>query len=330
MTVHYRGKLDDLARLEELEDRLVEVAIAAGGYARILRSAAGTDPSRVVRGAILELDGLETASFLVAPDGWLVPLVEIDDAAEGRTRGPRWLSVKTQHGPLEGHVVLVETLAKLEGRFVSNLEVADEGDYWERRDLVRLLRRRGERATSERCAGIARVIEKVHRAFALDDAPGPWDTGGSWETFAGVLDELGLTDLPDADDDEGLPFVGELPPEEHEHPLVARVTALGMRLFGVARSAVPGDALDAAARGAAELMGGTVQALSELEDPLEGSRLFQLGRALRGAADADLGIRAARAAGLLDEWTARQLRAEFDAIGRELQVVLRVVRERLS
>src|SRR5271170_4233710 len=120
MTVRYRGRLDDLARLEELEDRLVEVAIVAGGYARIWRSVSRTDPGRIVRGVILDLSpGLESASFLVSPEGWLVPLTGIDDAVEGRSQGARWLAVKTQHGVLEGHVILVEVLAKLRERYVS-------------------------------------------------------------------------------------------------------------------------------------------------------------------------------------------------------------------
>jgi hypothetical protein len=43
--------------------------------------------------------------------------------------------VKTQFGPVEGHVALVEMLAGIKKEFAPDLEVMDEGEYWERRDL---------------------------------------------------------------------------------------------------------------------------------------------------------------------------------------------------
>ena len=46
-----------------------------------------------------------------------------------------WCFVKTQFGTLEGHVALVEMFAALKAEFFPDLEVRDEGDYWETRDV---------------------------------------------------------------------------------------------------------------------------------------------------------------------------------------------------
>jgi hypothetical protein len=142
LTIHYRGRLADLARIEDFEDRLLDLALEVGGLAQIWRSQADGSP-RMVRGILLHLvPGLETTSLLVSPEGWLIGLTDIEDAERGLLTGPPWCSVKTQFGPLEGHVALVEMLAVLRDEFLAELEVSDEGGYWETRDLAELARRK--------------------------------------------------------------------------------------------------------------------------------------------------------------------------------------------
>jgi hypothetical protein len=144
VTIHYRGRLADLTRVEDFEDRLLDLALEIGGLGQIWRSHADDQPERMVRGVILNLaPGQESTSLLVSPEGWLIGLVDIEDAEQGRLTEPPWCFVKTQFGPLEGHVALVEVLAALRREFVPDLEVSDEGGYWETHDLAELARRRG-------------------------------------------------------------------------------------------------------------------------------------------------------------------------------------------
>ncbi len=143
ITIAYRGRLADLTRIEDFEDRLLDLALEVGGQAQIWRSFADKDPRRVVRGAILNLaPGLESTSLLVAPEGWLIGLTDIKEAELGRLAEAPWCLTKTQFGPIEGHVALVEMLAALGREFLTDLEVSDEGGYWETRDLAELARRR--------------------------------------------------------------------------------------------------------------------------------------------------------------------------------------------
>lgn len=143
VTVAYRGRLADLSRIEDFEDRLLDLALEIGGLGQIWRSQADDNPERMVRGVILDLaPGHESASLLLSPEGWLIGLIDIEDAELGRLKEPPWCFVKTQFGPVEGHVALVEMFAALKREFLPDLEVSDDSGYWETRDLADLVRKR--------------------------------------------------------------------------------------------------------------------------------------------------------------------------------------------
>ena len=143
VTIAYRGRLADLARIEDFEDRLVDFALEMGGLVQIWRTWADDNSRRMVRGVIIDLaPGHESMSLLVSPEGWLIGLTDIEDAEKGRLKEPPWCFTKTQFGPVEGHVVLVEMLAALKREFLPDLEVSDEGGYWETHDLAQLVQKR--------------------------------------------------------------------------------------------------------------------------------------------------------------------------------------------
>jgi hypothetical protein len=143
VTIHYRGRIADLTRIEDFEDRLVDFALEIGGLARIWRTWPDDNPARMVRGVILDLSpGHESTSLLLSPEGWLIGLIEIEDAENGRLEEPPWCFVKTQFGAVEGHVALVEIFTALKREFMPDLEVSDEGGYWETRNLAELVRKR--------------------------------------------------------------------------------------------------------------------------------------------------------------------------------------------
>ena len=84
VTISYRGSLADLDRIEDFEDRVLDLALELGGQATIWRTAADDNPRRVVRGVMLNLfPGQETTSLLLSPEGWLINLVEIEEAEKG-------------------------------------------------------------------------------------------------------------------------------------------------------------------------------------------------------------------------------------------------------
>lgn len=141
VTIHYRGTVNDVSQVELMEDRLLDLVFSLGGQATIWRSFADHDPSRVVRGLLINLEpGQDTFSMLVSPEGHLTPLFQIEDAEKSPFDGPPYCFVKTQFGSLQGHVTIVHLLDELRGRFCSNLEVLDEGEYHGNRDIHQLAR----------------------------------------------------------------------------------------------------------------------------------------------------------------------------------------------
>jgi hypothetical protein len=156
VTIHYRGSLADLVRVEDFEDRVIDLALALGSECRVWRSA-DSDPNRLVRGVILDLaPGQESTSLLISPEGWLIGLIEIEAAEKGELTEKPWCFVKTQFGSVEGHVALVELLRALKAEFMPNLEVSDEGEYWERRDVGIL---------QQRMAFLSGAIDALGRAL---------------------------------------------------------------------------------------------------------------------------------------------------------------------
>jgi hypothetical protein len=166
ITIHYRGKLDDLSRVEAIEDRLIDLTLALGGEVQVWRSMADVTPQdgaerRMVRGLILNLDpGQETLSLLFSPEGWLTPLWRIEEAEQGPFAEPPSCFVKTQFGSVVGHASVVELLSALRDEFLPQLEVTDESGYWDDRDPAKLA------AAMERNA---KAIDAF--AAALDDSP---------------------------------------------------------------------------------------------------------------------------------------------------------------
>lgn len=139
ITIHYRGTIDTISDIPLLEDRLLDFVFSMGGQATVCRFFSPQDPSRVVKGLIVNLAAeQEPFSLLFSPEGQLTPLFQIEDAEQGPFHEPPYCFVKTQFGSPQGHIAIVHLLSALKQRFISNLEVLDEGDYYETRDIQQL------------------------------------------------------------------------------------------------------------------------------------------------------------------------------------------------
>lgn len=153
VTVHFRGRISQTRLIETFEDRIIELALDVGGMARIWRSCPEDRPERIVKGTTLELaEGLETVSFILSPEGVLLPLYEIERAENAPLDEMPWILCKTQFGTVNAHVTLVELLKAMKRKLFPNLEVIDEGRYFETGDLRELLRARTAATQSAKAA----------------------------------------------------------------------------------------------------------------------------------------------------------------------------------
>jgi len=139
VTIHFRGTIDDMERVEAFEDRVLDVAFALGGRGKLWRSYADHDPQRIIRGLMLEMSpGQETTSLLLSPEGQLIGLMQIEEAEKTVLKAAPWCFVKTQFGSIDGHAAIVELLSMMKQTWFSDLEVSDESGYWDHRDPVKL------------------------------------------------------------------------------------------------------------------------------------------------------------------------------------------------
>lgn len=147
MSIHYRGRLDDVRRLPTLCDELTDIASTMNWPSATLdddwfrspdAKLGGTGSGRIE--GHLGLKGVQ-----ITPHSGSEPLILFFDK-EGDLRSPMtmllildgvlkpeeaWISMKTQFSGPDTHVWVVGLLKYLKRRYISNLEVSDESKYWE-------------------------------------------------------------------------------------------------------------------------------------------------------------------------------------------------------
>lgn len=140
ITIHYRGRIDDMSRIEDFENQVVNAIFALGGKPTIWRSYADGNPGRVIRGVMAHMaEGVDTLSLLVAPEGDLIPLFDIEQVEKKAFDEPPWCFVKTQFGSPISHACIVFLLEAIRERYVSSLEVRDESGYYEHHNFELLV-----------------------------------------------------------------------------------------------------------------------------------------------------------------------------------------------
>lgn len=156
MTIHYRGKLDDPGRVEELQRELADIAESIGWTSHTLDDDWSIPPSSTLvndgdqatinghlglKGVVIIPDGAsESLSFLFDAGGRLNSMMNVVSACEGEiTPDEPWVFFKTQFLSPDAHIWIIGLLKYIKKRYISNLEVSDEGGYWESGDREALV-----------------------------------------------------------------------------------------------------------------------------------------------------------------------------------------------
>lgn len=152
VTIHYRGRLNDVGQLTRLCEELADIAAVMGWQstrldddwqqpadARLHGSPTGAriDGNLGLKGILIEPgEGAESLRFFFDREGNLWCPVSRVLVLEGTLKPEdAWVSVKTQFASPEIHVWIIGLLKYLKKRYISNLEVSDEGEYWETGDI---------------------------------------------------------------------------------------------------------------------------------------------------------------------------------------------------
>lgn len=160
ITIYYRGSIEDISLIEPIQREMIEFCQSMNWKyhlwnedmskpfgARLVHS----EKSAEIKGHI-PLQGIsidsdpnnETLNILFNPEGRLSSVMQEILIHEGSlTWDQAWLFVKTQFGTVDAHIAITKLLQYLKQSYIPNLQVKDEGEYWETADKERLIARRG-------------------------------------------------------------------------------------------------------------------------------------------------------------------------------------------
>ncbi len=152
ISIYAKGRLDRLEDLPQLIDEVKAVAESRGWKWGIIDDDFEVEPDGVLapgdagepvaiegslglKGVVLSF-GAKTESLAVLFDrtGALTDVMNQVCRSEGDGPDEPFTACKTQFGSIDTHIHIIELLDHLKKRYLSNLEVLDEGAYWESRN----------------------------------------------------------------------------------------------------------------------------------------------------------------------------------------------------
>ena len=149
VSIHYRGRLDNSDQVYQLIEEIKDIAeINAWSYATLdqdwnkqpdarLESASGPGITIVgscgLKGIHIQPDPKSEALWLYfnAEGVITTPFSVALSAAEGYPMNENWVSTKTQFAGVDIHITFINLLKYIKKKYVPDLEVKDEGRYWE-------------------------------------------------------------------------------------------------------------------------------------------------------------------------------------------------------
>ena len=152
VSLHYRGRLDDMGLLAALRDEVSDIADTMGWPATTLDDDWSMPPDAVLGSGGVVHGNLGLRGIAITPQVHSEPLVLYFDR-EGFLRSPTvvllildgkleretaWVSMKTQFSNPDTHVWVTGLLKYLKTRYISDLEVSDESHYWDTGDRRKL------------------------------------------------------------------------------------------------------------------------------------------------------------------------------------------------
>ena len=156
ITIHYKGKLKNPVLVYSLTDELKDISeimkwdysIMDKDWDEPMTAELLHHENRVEITGHLPLKGIrinlhpncESLSILFDKDGYLQSVLGmVLHNKEIKKSDSYYLFVKTQFAPPEIHIAIIKLLKYLKNKFIPDLEVIDEGGYWETEDKELLI-----------------------------------------------------------------------------------------------------------------------------------------------------------------------------------------------
>lgn len=160
ITIHYCGTIKDRSLIGELQEEMTDICQSMNWEYQLWNEDQSqpfdaqlvhTDNGAEIKGHI-PLRGItiitdpqnESLDLLFNPQGQLSSfMLEILKHDGTLDKDHNWVFVKTQFGSVDAHIAIIKLLQYLKRSFIPDLEVIDEGEYWETEDKERLMGKRG-------------------------------------------------------------------------------------------------------------------------------------------------------------------------------------------
>ena len=209
VTIHYRGNLNDISKIQVLCDELAMIADKMDWrYTRLDEDWSKPldacfeykDNKAEIKGH-LPLKGIsfsihprcESLQFFFDSEGNLCNPVSMVLISEGTLKPEdAWIAVKTQFSGPETHMWVISLLKYLKEHYIADLEVHDEGEFWETGDSDILKKKMA--FLNEKMDALADTLSQVNGSH-LDKF--------SAEELASVIETLVQNKLQDEEPEEG-------------------------------------------------------------------------------------------------------------------------------
>lgn len=133
VSIHYKGIIDNADKIGSFMSEIEDISKEMGWEYTLI-----DDKEKQLEGIITKPhDESESMALLFDPQGKLHSLSDLifdDFAEEFQGEAFDYASLKTQYAPLDTHIAVVKLLRYVKSKYIGNLEVIDEGDYWDTMD----------------------------------------------------------------------------------------------------------------------------------------------------------------------------------------------------
>jgi len=138
VSIHYKGKIANQEEIPTLCSELTDIATSMGWEAHPISAEKGEESQ--INGVVLSgQEGLEPLPFLFDSDGTLRSIIVLLDPADNRDY-TFTISCKTQFSSPADHAWIIGLLKYIQQRYIPDLNVTDEGEFWETGDIELLTR----------------------------------------------------------------------------------------------------------------------------------------------------------------------------------------------
>ncbi len=133
ITIHYHGSLNDVSEIDNFCEEMADISREMDWDYREIDDVLFKDRIHYKGIITRPHPDSESLTFVFDDEGFLTNyfLLKVSDRPDKFARN---LFIKTQFAPPEIHVTIIKLLKYFKKKYFSNLDVHDEGDYWEKED----------------------------------------------------------------------------------------------------------------------------------------------------------------------------------------------------